>query len=203
MIYSGVDWSGSPGREQGPWLVFAIVHVGATDLPSLELALANARRNLGRDPDYAFKHSRAKSFVDVHHRFYEAIRRVSWHAHVHMLDKAGWSGQRVKGSRGTDCICDGLVALVIGCPIAVVAHQVLFIDLPPTEASTVQSYRTAMRKSLKGIRRTGFKNVRPCPDHRQHGAIIQVADMIAGEVREHKGLAGPFLPELRSRVRLV
>ncbi len=203
VIYSGLDWSGSPGREQGPWLVFAVVHVGAADLTSLDSALADARRYLGRDPDYAFRHSRAKSFLDVHRRFYEAIGHVPWHGHVHMLDKAAWSGQRVKGSRGTDCICDGLVALVIGCPIAVVAHQVLFIDLPPAEESTVQSYRMAMRKSLKGIRRTGFKNVRPCPDHRQQGAIIQVADMIAGEVREHGGLAGPFLPGLRSRLSLV
>jgi hypothetical protein len=202
VIYSGLDWSGSPGREQGPWLVFAIVHVEAPHLPTLEQELAIARGHLGRS-DYVFKHQRAKSSNDVHNLFYEAIGRVPWNAHVLMLDKRAWIDRRDKRTRGIDRISDGVITLVVGCPDDVVANQVLYIDLPPAEERVIQNYRTAIRKALKGIRRTGFKNVRPCPDHRQHGTIVQVADMIAGEVREHEGLSSPFLRKLGSRVRLV
>jgi hypothetical protein len=203
VIYSGLDWSGSPGEEQGPWLAFAIVHVDAADLPKIEQMLSEARVRLSPERDLVFKHSRLKSSAEAHRRFYEAVNGVDWSAHVHLLDKTAWNRQHGKGARGIDCIRDGITRLVAHCPDAVVANQVLFIDLPRAEEKLVQDYRMSIRKALKAIRRTGFRNVRPCPDHRQHGDIVQMADMIAGELREHEGLAGPFLPGLGSRIQLV
>ncbi len=41
MIYSGLDWSGSPGPEHGPWLVLAIAHVDEVDLETLDTELAS------------------------------------------------------------------------------------------------------------------------------------------------------------------
>lgn len=203
MMYSGLDWSGSPGLDQGPILVFAIVHIEESDLPSLDQAVATARLRLGRDDRYAFKHTRVKSFPEVHREFYDSVRRVPWRAHVYTLEKQIWRSQQGSAARGLDCIRDGIVALVLGCPDSVVANQILFIDLPSQEERIIQDYRTSMRQALRGARRSGFKNVRPCPDHRQHGALIQVADMIAGEVREHGFQSGPFLPTLGNRIKDV
>ncbi len=203
MIYSGLDWSGSPGTEQGPWLVFAVVHLDQSDLPALDAALATARTRLGFDPGYLFKHTRAKRSNAIHDRFYEALRPVDFAVRVLMMDKVAWGNQHAGRTRAADSISDGIVELVLGCPDHVVARQVLYIDLPASEEKSVQTYRTAIRRALAGVRRTGFRDVRPCPDHRQQGGIIQVADMLAGEVREQEGLLGPYLPTLSSRIRLV
>jgi len=173
------------------------------DLPALDAALATARTRLGFDPGYVFKHTRAKCSNDIHDRFYEALHPIAFAAHVRVMDKAAWRDQHAGRTRGADSICDGIIDLILGCPDHVVARQVLYIDLPANEEKTIQTYRTSIRRALTGVRRTGLRDVRPCPDHRQHGGIIQVADMIAGEVREHEGLRGPYLPALGSRVRLV
>ena len=116
MIYSGLDWSGSPGTEQGPWLVFAVVHIEDLDMPALAAVLATARARLGFDPGYVFKHTRAKRSNDIHDRFYEALRPMPFAAHVRMMNKAAWRSQHAGRARGADCICDGIVDLIVGCP---------------------------------------------------------------------------------------
>lgn len=115
-----------------------------------------------------------------------------------------WAAQQIEHPTGAKFLRDAIVSLILGCPDAVVARQVLYIDLPAREIA-VAGYQTAIRSALRTERprRTGFKDVRSCADHRLHGGIIQTADMIAGEAREHGNLVGSYLPRLGRRVILV
>jgi hypothetical protein len=203
VIYSGLDWSGSPGLEQGPWLVLAVVHFDDAELAALDTALRRARKHLGFPPRYVFKHNRAKGSKEIHDQFYDALRAIDFAAHVHMLNTEAWHALRSGKTRDVDGIRAGILDLVLGCPDRVIAGQVLFIDLPAAEAPIAQQYKTAIRQALMRIDRKGFREVRPCPDDRLQGGIIQAADMIAGEVREHGGLLGPYLPSLGARVQQV
>ena len=202
MIYSGLDWSGSPGFEpHDPLLVLAIVHFDEQVLPDLGRELAAVRMTLRLRSNYPFKHLSASP--PVHHHVFAALSRLAMSAHVHIVDKSTWTKQYIRQSSGPDRICDGLITPVLGCPDSVVANQRLFVDLERKDLSVVRNQRTALRQALRGIGRQPFGNVQPCPDHRLHGGIIQVADMIAGEVREQGGLSGPYLSALGAKIRIV
>jgi hypothetical protein len=161
VIYSGLDWSGSPGTEQGPWLVFTVVHIDQLDLPALDAALAAARTRLGFDPGYVYNHTRAKRSIDIHDRFYGALHPLAFAAHVRMMDKAAWRAQHASQTRGADCICDGIVDLILGCPDHVVARQVLYIDLPANEEKTIQTYRTSMSAGADRRQEDGLSRCPP------------------------------------------
>jgi hypothetical protein len=201
VINSGIDWSGSPGPEHGPWLVTAIVHIDEVDMPTLDDELAQVRKVLGVSDDFVFHHS--GSAERTKREFFAALPRVPLYVRVHMLNKAGWSAQYVTGSTGTDCICDGIVQLIASCPRECIDRQMLYIDLNPDERELVRRYRTTIRQALRRARQPAFKDMKPRPDNRKDGAIIQVADMMAGEVRRHSGLAGPYLPNIRRLVEIV
>lgn len=201
MIYSGLDWSDSPGQGQGPWLVFAMVHVDEADMPTLDAELASVRTTLRLTPDFPFHHS--ATTARTRNEFFGALHHLPVSAHVHMLSKAAWSAQYVSGSSGFDCICDGILTLISRCPTWVIDKQMLYIDLPRKEGKLVQRYRTTIRQAMRRSRQPAFRDMKPRPDDRQDAAIIQVADMIAGEVREHSGIAGPCLPSLRARIQIV
>ena len=120
-----------------------------------------------------------------------------------MLNKAVWSAQYVSGSSGTDCICDGIVTLLAGCPRGVIAGQKLYIDIPRGEVAVVERYRTTLRQAMRRAKQPVFRDVKPRPPDARNGAVIQIADMIAGEVREHGGMAGPYLPSLRAQISVI
>jgi hypothetical protein len=84
-----------------------------------------------------------------------------------------------------------------------VDDQMLYIDLPRKEGKRVQRYRTTIRQAMRRARQPAFRDMKPRPDDHVDGALIQVADMVAGEVRQESGLAGLYLPALRSRVAIV
>jgi hypothetical protein len=202
VICSGLDWSGSPGREpHDPLLVLAIVHFDEAVLPDLDHELAAARTALRLPPTYPFKHLSASTAV--HHHVFSALGRLAMQAHVHIIDKTTWTEQYVRQSSGPDRICDGLIALVLGCPDAIVAKQRLFVDLERRDLPIVRHQRKALSRALQGVGRKSFGNVQPCPDHREHGGIIQVADMIAGEVHQQGDIVGPYLPALGTKIRRV
>jgi hypothetical protein len=199
VIYSGLDWSGSPGNTHGPWLVFAIVHIAEADLSILDAEFAVAKRYLRVAPTFVFKHDDAAD--PVKEQVFAALERTPMEAHVHILNKAAWRSAYPKRMKGNDCICGGIITLVMGCPEDVVAKQVLLVD--PPSAKQVRELRTAISQSFRGARRTGFRDVRPRRDDGPDGSIIQAADMIAGEVRRHGDLVGPYLPALAAKINLV
>jgi hypothetical protein len=201
MIYSGLDWSGSPGNTHGPWLVIAIAHIDEIDLESLDTELASTRAILRLDPRFVFHHS--ETTAATREGFFAALQRVPLSAHVHMLNKKTWSAEHTSGSSGFDCICDGIITLLMRCPIDVIEEQMLYIDLPRKEGKVVTRYRTTIRQAMRRARRPAFRDMKPRPDDQVDAALIQIADMIAGEVREHSGMAGPYLPALRARIEIV
>jgi hypothetical protein len=201
VIVTGLDWSGIAGEGQGRWLVFAAVHLLETDLALLESRLAAARVDLRRPAGSVFKHSGSKDFVEE--RFFDAVGGVPFRAHVHLLDKTEWRLQHGPRANVADRVCDGIVHLTMSLPRDVVDDQILLIDVPRREGALWKSYRTAIRMAMRGARRPSFRDVRPRPDDRLGGEILQVADMIAGEVRQHEGIGGLYLPVLRSRIELV
>jgi hypothetical protein len=202
VIYSGVDWSGSPGREpHDPLLVLAIVHFDEQVLPELDRELAEVRATLRLPPNYPFKHLDAS--MAIHRHLFGVLSRLDMQAHVLVIDKAAWTKDYIQRSSGPERICDGVLALILGCPDPLVDGQRLFVDLERRDMNQLRDMRTAVRKALRGVARRSFANVQPCPDHRLHGGIIQVADMIAGEVHQQGGVTGPFLPALGARIRTV
>lgn len=202
MISSGLDWSGSPGHEpHDPLLVFAVAHIQRDDLLALASELALAKKKLGLPDTYVFRHVGASAAT--RRAFYDALARAPIDAHIHVIEKARWTTGYLKRSSGPDRICDGIVEVVLGCPDLLVAQQKLLIDLRRKDMQFVRGVRLALRRALAGIGRETFENVQPCPDHRIEGGIVQVADMIAGEVREQGRIGGPYLTAIRSRMHLV
>jgi hypothetical protein len=201
MIYSGLDWSGSPGNTHGPWLVVAIAHVDEVDFETLDTELATVRATLRLDPGFVFHHS--ETTVATRRAFFAALHRVPVSAHVHMLNKAAWGAEHVAAASGFYCICDGIITLLMRCPADMIEEQMLYIDLPRGEGKVVTRYRTTIRQAMRRAKRPTFRDMKPRPDDQADAVLIQVADMVAGEVREHSGLAGPYLPGLRSRIRVV
>jgi hypothetical protein len=202
VIYSGLDWSGSPGREQGPYLVLAVVHIDEANLPIMETELSGTAHRLRWPPHFVFKHSKAEQ--RVHTEFYRAVARIPFTAHVHLLDKAAWHNQYGgKGSRGDDCICDGMTTLLVRCPPETTSDTILYIDVPHREKTTMKNYRTIIRSTLIGANRRTFRDIKLRPDSRRDGGLIQVADMLPGEAGEYQGLAGPFLPGLGAKLTIV
>lgn len=203
MIYSGLDWSGSPGEEHGRTVTFAVVHFATEDLARLHRALDGVRDALTLSRSYVFKNNGSGPITRA--AFFNAIRPLEFTAHVYVLDKGQWAATQIGRPTGPNCIRDGVVSLILACPNDVVARQVLYVDIDPGQRAELMQMRTAIRQALRETRprRLGFSDVRGCEDHRTLGAIIQVADMIAGQVADHGGVAGPHLPALGGRIHLA
>jgi hypothetical protein len=178
-----------------------IVHFDEVVLTALRQALQTVRSRLRLPPDYAFRHVNASA--SARRAFFATLAQSRFQGHVLLIDKTMWTDHYRKQSRGPDRIRDGVVRLVLECPDDLFAGQRLFIDLERRDMEQIRVLRTALRQLLRTAQRSSFTNVQPSPDHRLHGEIIQVADMIAGEVREQKSLSGPYLPLLGAKIRIV
>jgi hypothetical protein len=202
VIYSGLDWSGSPGHEpHDPLLVFAVPHIDESDLRRLAAGLATAKQRLHVAETYVFRHVGASAAA--HRAFYEVLVDLPIDIHVHVVEKPRWTAEFVKRTSGPDRICDCVVTIIVGCPDRVVANQKLLVDLRRQDMAFVRALRKSLSRALLGIGRKTFENVQPCPDHRIEGGIVQVADMIAGEIREQGALRGPYLEALGARIQSV
>lgn len=199
VIYSAVDWSGSPGNRQGAQVVFAAVHFDeVTRSGQLEAELLAMKQALGLPVDFVFKHDSASPRVKQ--QIFAALGRLPFSGHVLCLDKQIWRAAN-PGARGDDLLRHGVVALVASCPDCVVARNVLLID--PPSARFVNNSKTPINRAFRAQRRTGFRSIRGLQDTHREGGIIQMADMVAGEVRLCGGLKGPYLPGLGGKVTLV
>lgn len=95
----------------------------------------------------------------------------------------------------------GVVTLVAACPDGVVARNVLLID--PPSARFITNSKTPINRAFRTQHRTGYRSIRGLQDTHRDGGIIQVADMVAGEVRLCGGLTGPYLPGLGDKVVVI
>lgn len=203
MIVSGIDWSGDPGMSRGAssLMAFAIVHCNEHELPDVDTALALARLRLGLPANYVFKYQAAALRTEA--AVFAAIAELPISVHVRLIDKSAIGSRPMTPAWGKERIRMHVAELVEACPDRLVADQSLRIDLPRSELREITLISTEMRRRLRAAGRASFGKVRPCPDDSVDGAIIQLADMVAGEARERAGLHGPFLPSLTSRIQLV
>jgi hypothetical protein len=180
----------------------AMVHIAGDDMAILETEIAAARKRLGYSPHHVFKHTEAKE--EAHDQFYVALARIpSLTAHVYGYRRTSWVVRYPSPASGDSRVCDALIALTLACPRHVVEGQTPYIDLPRRERDVVIAFATALRRSMKGTRQRSFGKIQPQPDDRLAGGIVQAADMIAGEVRQHGELGGPYLARLGGRVVLL
>lgn len=205
MIYSGLDWSGDPGdpakSERSPFLVIVIVHLDGDHLGMLDAALARARRSRHLSPRFSFRYSGARP--EVRSALFAEVGTVEWSAQALIIDKRAWGPAYLRGSRGRDRISDGIVTLVLRCADHLVAGQVLLIDAPREEISTINETRDVLRNALAGAGRRSFGKVKPRQDNRPDGGIVQLADMVAGVLHARERLDDPLLAPIRDRVTLV
>jgi hypothetical protein len=180
-------------------VVFAAVHFDeATRTGQLEAELLVIKQALGLPSGFVFKHDSASSRVKQH--IFAALSRLPLSGHVLCLDKVAWSAAN-PGARGGEMLQHGVVALVAACPDCVVARNVLLID--PPSARFITNSRTPINRAFRAQHRTGYRSIRGLQDTHRDGGIIQVADMVAGEVRLCGGLTGPYLPALGDTVTVI
>lgn len=187
-------------RGGNPWLVVSMCHVEGEQLADFELTMASLRMSLGVPEHYVFKHM--KSVERTKRRFFDALLSVPMRATVLAIDKQGWPGSYVASTTGPERINDAICRLVTLCPERCITHQMLYVDMHRAEPDFIRGLKLILRRSLRVNDRQSFKNVKARPDHRSDSSIIQVADMIAGEVRVNGGKLGPNLASIREKIEL-
>jgi hypothetical protein len=93
--------------------------------------------------------------------------------------------------------------LLMSLPEPAVSRQKLVVDYPTDESTKVQAIRRDLAVALRAQRRERFRSVKPCPDHRSDGAIVQLADMIAGAMHDGPRAAKGYLSLLESRIKVI
>ncbi len=195
VIHSGIDWSGSPDHDSS--VFYAMVHIDSDHIPALEAALRVAKARLRVPEGYVFRHVGCSDAA--HRAFYDVISDVLFSARLLVVPPI----PRSAPIRGHEEIRMAIVRLVLDCPDTVVAKQKLYIDLERRDSKQVRELRTRVRRELGALGRRTFENMQPCPDHRSEGGIVQLADMLAGELREHAGVGGPYLRSISSKLITV
>lgn len=204
---SGLDWSGSAGdprRTPGsnPRLVMVVSHIADDDLPILGIGLSRLRARLRLSPEFTFKH------LGSAHRarkvFFSTLVDIPFTAHALVIDKlVDRDADYFKQNTGPRQLTNAIIELIDHCPSQIVGGGTLLVDLPRRELNYIRELRTLVRKHLRANGRKSFHNIRPCPDHRLDGTIVQVANMIAGELYERGEVAGPYLPPISHRITVI
>ncbi|HEY7033902.1 MAG TPA: hypothetical protein VH482_21370 [Thermomicrobiales bacterium] len=204
VFRSGLDWSGDAGDPAKPgsqaYLVFAVAHIAEGDLGRLDAALRDVRRARGLPGNYPFKYKKARP--DIRQTFFAALGDIPCLAHILIVDKRLWTPSYLRSTRGTDRINHAMVELIRGCSHEFIGGQVLLIDGARDELPTLRMARQALSRAMSERGGNAFKKVRMCSDEDPDGSILQVADMIAGVLRD-QGLNSPLLDRLRDRLTLV
>ena len=204
MIYSGIDWSGDVGdpakSSLSPLFVTVIAHIDGQDLPLLAQTLDGVRAARGLPPRFAFRYSSSSERVRA--AFFAAICHVPITARASIIDKRTW-GPATFRSRGWDRINQCIADVVCGCPPELIAGQVVLIDQPKHETAAVRGTAATLKRALQGVGIAPFPQIKPCPDHRAQGLVIQVADMVAGALHDAGGVTGAYLAPLAGRITVT
>lgn len=206
-IVSGLDWSGDPGDPRkvpsmSPRFVTVVVHVERAEWHQLEAALATARRRRKLGNEFVFHYGRCRPVV--RESFFVELRNVPFTAHARIIDKRTWPHEVIRATSGDERIQSEIVALLLRCPDDVVAKQILLVDSPKTEMKRILTLKTSLNRALSANGRIGFRLVKPCPDHhRSQGAVIQVADMIAGALHDAGDTGSAYFDGLRKKIHIV
>jgi hypothetical protein len=206
-VVSGLDWSGDAGDPKktpgaSPLLITAVVHIDIENWELLKEALAQARRNRSLPPNYVFHFSGSRPQIRA--AFFDELKRLPLSAHCRIYDKNLWTPPYIRSTRGIARIQAEIVELMIRCPDHLIGGQTLLIDGNTSETKLMAPIKTELNRRLAIGGRASLRKVKACPDdHPSEGAIVQVADMIAGAVHDARSVAGPYLSGLESKITLV
>lgn len=195
MIYSGIDWSGSPDHQSS--VFYAMVSLDGDRVPALEGALRAAKARLRVPESHVFRHVGCSDAA--HRAFYDEISEIPFEARLLVVPPIP-HGVPIRGHEETRV---AVVRLILDCPDAVVVGQRLYIDLERRDSKQVRELRTRVRRELREVGRQTFENIQPCPDHRREGGLVQLADMLAGEFREYGQVDGSYLPRISGKLTLL
>jgi hypothetical protein len=206
-VISGLDWSGDAGDPKktpglSTLLVTTVVHLDVEDWGLLEAALVEARRKRSLPPNYVFHFSGSRP--QIREAFFDELKRVPLSAHGRVFDKNLWAQSYYRETSGLARIQAGIVELMVRCPDHLIGGQTLLIDGKKSETKLIAPIKTELNRRLAIGGRTSLRRIKACPDdHQSQGAIVQVADMIAGAVRDAGSVTGPYLSGLESKITLV
>lgn len=206
-VVSGLDWSGDAGDPKktpgvSPLLITAVVHIDIENWELLEEALAKVRRKRSLPPNYVFHFSGSRP--QIREAFFDELTRLPLSAYGRVFDKNLWTQSYIQRTRGNARIQTEIVELLIRCPDHLIGGQMLLIDGQKSETSLIAPIKTELNRRLAIAGRASLRKIKACPDdHPSEGAIVQVADMIAGALHDAGSVAGPYLAELESKIALV
>lgn len=187
---SGLDWSGDPGdprksAKANHAFIVSICTVALMDHEVLDECLTNLRKRLGVSPAHVFRHSDAST--RSRKEFFSALSSAPVTMKCLLVDKNDWDSEYLDRASGPERIRHSIVHLVSLLPDELIAGQKLLVDMHRGEKAFVDFIRHDVRLSLKVQNRSSFGKVVARPDNRGDAAVIQVADMFAGEVRVTNG----------------
>lgn len=206
MRLTAIDWSGdagdpgkSPPRDQR--IVFAACHCDSQWIEQLVNDLLKLRQDWGRPGNYVFKHS--NSSAKVIRGYCDVLARNHVEFTVLIINKSTWSPSYLRGTRGKDRIADAVTALVALMPEVWVADQKLIIDGNRSERRLLTTIRQGASRVCRDRDSGSFRKVAAVPDHRADAVLIQAADMVAGEVRQHGASLHTIPRSLWNRIKVI
>lgn len=161
-------------------LVIGLAQIDGAELPRLAGVLAAIRHGCGLDPRFPFRYSACSDKVRA--AFFSEISVVAVTTRLVLIDKRDWFEPRRPG-RPSDWLNEAVAGLVCQCPMETIVGQVVLIDLPKNEMRAVRKMEAVIKRALKGAGIQPYPQIKPCPDTRSQGEIVQVADMFAGAFR--------------------
>jgi hypothetical protein len=182
--------------------VVAAAHVDRELLSELDAELNQARRSHRLPSTYAFKYSGSRPVI--RESFYSAVSRTSFDVTVLATDKTNWDPSEYSSTTGRLRIARAVSSVLCIAPEHYISGQRVLIDLPASEGRFVQEVRQEIRAALRRHGRESIRALKPVPDHRSEGAIIQLADFAAGLILDEVTGRRVTVPvEFRTRIRRI
>lgn len=168
-----------------PGLVVAICSVAVDDHRLVDGALDEIRR-ASRLASSPFHYGRLSP--KSREQFFTRIADLPIHIFCRYVDKNVWSPSYLEQTSGPERIRQSIVEIVEHLPDEIVAGQTLLVDQNRDEKGFIRNLRSDLRSSLRTQGRRSFRRIAARPDHRSDAALVQIADMFAGEVRRTAGM---------------
>jgi len=203
---SGIDWSGDagdPDRTPGRSALLIVVSAQlATDrVPDLAGAMEDVRRTRRLPDGFTFRYSSCRP--SIREAWFARVPSIPVEVTALVIDKRNWNRDYMRRTTGDDRVLHGVVKVVLAMPARHVAGQRLLIDYPSRERRKVDAIARAIASACRAGGQQSFSAVRPCPDDRRDGDIVQVADMIAGALRDRDRSGTALLASFGNRVKVV
>lgn len=179
---TGIDWSGDLGEpsnaESSRWIVLSAVHIPSDEIEALTNALLKARRRRKLPDHYVFKYSGSRPAI--RESLFEALSNVDFRSTILGIDKRTWSFDELHPIHPNVRLAASLANLIIDAPPECTSGCNILVDLPRSEKRVIAEIQGQIRSAIRQEHRRPIKSLRPVPESRLEGSVIQVADMLAG-----------------------